>query len=331
MKKTASTIRDVAAAAQVSTATVSKYINGAQRFSPKVEAALDAAIAKLGYKSNPLAKSMITGVTNTIGLSVLDITNPHFSSILKGANRVANDQGFSVLLVDTEETPSRERRTLEELSRRVDGMIVFSRLREAEMAWMAEIDKPLVFFGSLAELPLPTVASDDHAGAFMLAQHLRMLGHKRIAYLGFSKSRRDEERLGGIRECLAEAGMELAIFDADNPSLAEGERLCSSIVLGSRRPDALICYNDLMALGFMKEAANLGVAVPRDMSVVGFDNVAYGKYTTPALTTVDLQSERMGATAMEKLLAVIRGDQVERLTKIAPQLVLRASTAARPS
>jgi LacI family transcriptional regulator len=236
-----------------------------------------------------------------------------------------------VLLVDTEETPSRERRTLEELSRRVDGMIVFSRLREAEMGWMADIDKPLVFFGSLAELPLPTVASDDHAGAFMLAQHLRMLGHKRIAYLGFSKSRRDEERLGGIRACLSEAGMELAIFDADNPSLAEGERLCSSIVLGSRRPDALICYNDLMALGFMKEAANLGVVVPRDISVVGFDNVAYGKYTTPALTTVDLQSERMGATAMEKLLAVIRGENVERLTTIAPQLVLRASTAARTS
>jgi len=329
MKKTAPTIRDVAAAAQVSTATVSKYINGAQRFSPKVEAALEVAINNLGYKSNPLAKSMITGRTNTIGLSVLDITNPHFSSILKGANRVANDQGFSVLLVDTEETPSRERRTLEELSRRVDGMIVFSRLREREMAWMAEIDKPLVFFGSLSELPLPTVASDDHGGAFMLSQHLRMLGHKRIAYLGFSKSRRDEERLGGIRECLDAAGLPLTIYDADAPSLTEGERLCSSIVLGSGRPDALICYNDLMALGFMKEASNLGVSVPRDISVVGFDNIPYGKYTTPALTTVDLQSERMGATAMDKLLAVIRGEPVEKLTKIAPQLILRDSTLAR--
>jgi len=329
MKKSAPTIRDVAAAAQVSTATVSKYINGAQRFSPKVEAALQAAIANLGYMSNPLAKSMITGRTNTIGLSVLDITNPHFSSILKGANRVANDQGYSVLLVDTEETPSRERRTLEELSRRVDGMIVFSRMREHEMTWMAEIDKPLVFFGSLNELPLPTVASDDHGGAFMLTQHLRMLGHKRIAYLGFSKSRRDEERLGGVREALDAAGLELTIVDADAPSLAEGERLCSSIVLGAGRPDALICYNDLMALGFMKEAGNLGVAIPRDMSVVGFDNIPYGKYTTPALTTVDLQSERMGATAMNKLLAVIRGEPVEKLTKIAPQLVLRASTLAR--
>ncbi|WP_306395450.1 LacI family DNA-binding transcriptional regulator [Telluria beijingensis] len=329
MKSSAPTIRDVAAAAQVSTATVSKYINGAQRFSPKVEAALDEAIAALGYKSNPLAKSMITGRTNTIGLSVLDINNPHFSSILKGANRVAHEQEYSVLLVDTEETPSRERRTLEDLSRRVDGMIVFSRMREHEMGWMANIDKPLVFFGSLNELPIPTVASDDHGGAFMLAQHLRMLGHKRIAYLGFSRSRRDEERLGGIRECLDAAGIALSVHDGENPSMAEGERMCSGVVLGPQRPDAVICYNDLMALGFMKECANLGLSIPRDLSVVGFDNIAYGKYVTPALTTVDLQSERMGATAMTKLLAVIRGEQVEKLTKVAPQLVLRASTQAR--
>jgi LacI family transcriptional regulator len=329
MKKTAPTLRDVAAASNVSIATVSKYINGTQRFSAKVEAAMDAAISGLGYKSNPLAKSMITGRTDTIGLSVLDITNPHFSSILKGAQRVANDHGLSLLVVDTEESPSRERRVLEDLSRRVDGMIVASRLREKEMDWMAEIDKPLVFFGALAELQLPTVASDDHGGAFMLAQHLKMLGHRRIAYLGFSKSRRDEERLGGIRECLDAAGLPLSVFNADSPSLAEGERLCSSIVLGSNAPDALICYNDLMALGFMKEAASLGVSVPRDISVVGFDNIPYGKYVTPALTTVDLQSERMGASAMEKLLAVIRGEEVDKLTKIAPQLILRASTQAR--
>ncbi|CAH0274613.1 HTH-type transcriptional regulator DegA [Massilia sp. Bi118] len=329
MKKTAPTLRDVAAASNVSIATVSKYINGTQRFSAKVEAAMDAAIAGLGYKSNPLAKSMITGRTDTIGLSVLDITNPHFSSILKGAQRVANDHGLSVLVVDTEENPGREQRVLEDLSRRVDGMIVASRLREKDMGWMADIDKPLVFFGSLAELPLPTVASDDHGGAFMLTQHLKMLGHKRIAYLSFSKSRRDEERLGGIRECLDAAGMSLTVFNGDSPSLAEGERLCSSIVLGSNAPDALICYNDLMALGFMKEAANLGVSVPRDISVVGFDNIPYGKYVTPALTTVDLQSERMGASAMEKLLAVIRGEEVEKLTKIAPQLVLRSSTQSR--
>jgi LacI family transcriptional regulator len=331
MKKNAPTIRDVAAAAQVSTATVSKFINGAQRFSPKVEAALEAAIASLGYQSNPLARAMITGRTNTVGLSVLDITNPYFSSILKGANRVAHDHGYSVLLVDTEETPSREQRTLEDLGRRVDGMIVFSRMREADMQWLANIDKPLVFFGSLTDLPLPTVASDDHRGAFMLSQHLHMLGHQRIAYLGFPRSRRDDERLAGIRACLDAAGLNLTVHEADAPTLEEGERMCSSILLGASRPDGVICYNDLMAVGFMKEAANLGVVVPRDVSVVGFDNIPYGRYMTPALTTVDLQSERLGATLMHKLLGVIRGETVEKLTKVAPQLVLRGSTLARNS
>lgn len=329
MKRSAPTIRDVAAAAQVSTATVSKYINGAQRFSPRVEAALDAAIASLGYRSNPLARSMITGRTNSIGLSVLDVTNPHFASILKGANRVARDHGYSVLLVDAEDTPGRERRMLEDLGRRVDGMIVLSRLREHEMAWMAEIGKPLVFCGSLDELPIPTVAGDDHAGAFLLAQHLLVLGHRRIAYLGFSGSRRDAERLGGIRACLDAAGLSLAMFDADRPSMAEGERMAASIVSGANRPDAVICYNDLLALGFMKEAASLGLSLPRDLSVAGFGNIPYGNYVTPALTTVDLQSERMGATATDKLLALIRGEQVEKATRIAPQLVLRSSTIAR--
>lgn len=219
---------------------------------------------------------------------------------------------------------------MEDLSRRVDGMIVFSRMREHEMGWMMDIAKPLVFFGSLNELQLPTVASDDHGGAFMLAQHLLMLGHERFAYLGFSKSRRDEERLGGIREALNSAGIGLSIFDGETPSMNEGERLCPRVVLGASQPDAVICYNDLIALGFMKEATRLGLSIPHDLSVVGFDNIAYGNYITPALTTVDLQSERMGATAMEKLLAVIQGLPVERLTKVAPQLVLRASTVARP-
>ncbi|HZV66439.1 MAG TPA: LacI family DNA-binding transcriptional regulator [Telluria sp.] len=329
MKKNIPTIRDVAAAAGVSTATVSKFVNGAQRFSPPVEATIKAVIAELGYRSNPLAQSMITGRTNTIGLSVLDVGNPHFTSIVKGANRVALAHGYTVLLVDTEETPSRERPLLEALSRRVDGMIVFSRMQEREMKWMAELGKPLVFFGTLAELDIPCVASDDHRGAYMVTRHLVTQGHKNIAYLGFSKSRRDEERLGGIRECLAEHKLPLAMFDGSSPSAPEGERICSSIMLGSTHPDALICYNDLMALGFMKEAQTLGFRLPADISVTGFDNIQFGNYTSPPLTTVDLQSERMGATAMEKLLDIIDGKPIASYTKIEPQLILRASTVSR--
>jgi LacI family transcriptional regulator len=329
MKKKLPTIRDVAAAAGVSTATVSKYVNGAQRFSPAVEATIKAVIEQLGYRSNPLAQSMITGRTKTIGLSVLDISNPHFTSIVKGANRVAIEHGYTLLLVDTDENPTRERPLLEALSRRVDGMIVFSRMPEEEMEWMVALDKPLVFFGRLDHLKLSSVGSDDHRGAYMITQHLVALGHKKFAYLGFSKSRRDAERMGGIRACLDAHALPLQVFDCNAPSAMEGERMSSPILLGAEHPDALVCYNDMMAMGFMKEAQTLGFRVPADISVAGFDNILFGRYSSPALTTVDLQSERMGVAAMEKLLSTIAGDAEIDFTRVEPQLILRASTASR--
>jgi len=329
MKKPVPTIRDVAAAAGVSTATISKFINGTQRFSPAVEARITAVIAQMGYRSNPLAQSMITGKTKTVGLSVLDVANPHFSSIVKGANRVAQAHGYTVLLVDTEENPDRERALLEALSRRVDGLIIFSRMPDAQLEWLTGLDKPLVFFGRLPHLTLPTVASDDHRGACMMTRHLVTLGHRRFAYLGFSRSRRDEERLGGVKEGLAAHGLPLAIYDAVAPSAQEGERLCAAMMLGAEHPDALVCYNDLMALGFMKAAQALGFRVPADISVAGIDNIMYGNYTSPPLSTVDLHSERMGEAAMAKLLDAIAGRPTEPFTVIEPQLILRGSTAGR--
>ncbi len=329
MKKKIPTLRDVAAAAGVSIATVSKYVNGAQRFSPLVESKIKSVIEQLGYRSNPLAQSMITGRTKTIGLSVLDISNPHFTSIVKGANRVALQYGYTLLLVDTDENPDRERPLLEALSRRVDGMIVFSRTREEDIGWLVQLDKPTVYFGRLSEVKLPSVSSDDHRGAYMITQHLVALGHSRLAYLGFSRSRRDQERLAGIQDCLAAHGLPLLTYDANAPSALEGERLSSSIMLGAQHPDALICYNDLMALGFMKEAQTLGFRLPADISVAGFDNIQFGRYSAPPLTTVDLQSEQMGIAAMDKLLAIIDGKPAEELTLIAPQLILRSSTIAR--
>ena len=329
MKKNVATIRDVAAAAGVSTATVSKFVNGAQRFSPAVEARLTSIIGELGYRSNPMAQSMITGRTKAIGLSVLDITNPHYASVVKGANRVAQAHGYTLLLVDTEETPERERQLLEALSRRVDGMIVYSRTPEEELDWLLALDRPSVFFGRPDYIKLPSVASDDQLGAFMVTRHLLAQGHKRVAYLGYSNSRRDRERMAGVREALAARGLELSVFEAEAPASTSGENLCSSIMLGRQPPDALVCFNDLLALGFMKAAQALGFRVPGDVSVVGFDNIQFGSFASPALTSVDLNSEQMGAAAMEKLLASIEGQEVEPLTVVNAQLVLRASTATR--
>ncbi|NIF54364.1 LacI family DNA-binding transcriptional regulator [Burkholderia sp. Ax-1724] len=330
MKKSA-TIRDVAAAAGVSVATVSKYINGAQRFTPVVEARLKQAIEQLGYRSNPLARSMITGRTRTIGLAILDIRNPHFTSIVKGANRVALQHDYTLLLVDTEESQEREQTLIESLAQRVDGMIVSSRMPDDSVQWLLDLGKPVVLFGRSERFPISSVGTDSCLAGYMLANHLVKLGHRRIAYLGFGRSRWNDERIRGIRNCLDAFGLPLDVHEAQAPSPAAGERMCSGLMLGPRRPDAVICYNDLIALGFIKEARGLGFRLPQDVSVAGFDNVPYGEYASPALTSVDFQSEKMGELAMTKLLGELQGKAEEHAgySMLDPHLVLRESTIRR--
>lgn len=329
MKKSSPTIRDVAAAAGVSVATVSKYMNGAQRFSAPVEARLKAAIEALGYRSNPLARSMITGKTRTIGLTVLDISNPHFTNIVKGANRVALQHDYTLLLVDTEENQARERPLIEALALRVDGLIVSSRMPDEASDWMLELNKPVVLLRRSPHLQIPSVGIDNHLATYMLARHLVNQGHRHVAYLGFGQARVNDERIRGARECLAEAGLTLEVYDAHAPTAQAGERACSSVMLGPSRPDAVICYNDLIALGFMKEAAALGFRLPQDVSVTGIDNVPYGEYASPALTTVDIQSEKMGELAMQKLLEALAGKRESGYATFEPRLIVRESTIRR--
>jgi DNA-binding LacI/PurR family transcriptional regulator len=330
MKKASPTIRDVAAAAGVSVATVSKYMNGTQRFSAPVEAKLKAAIEQLGYRSNPLARSMITGETRTIGLAILDIRNPHFTNIVKGANRIALQHDYTLLLVDTEESQERERPLIEALAQRVDGMIVSSRMPEDSVQWMLDLNKPVVLFGRNQHFPIPSVGTDSYLAAYMLARHLLNQGHRRIAYLGFEQSRWNAERIRGVQACLAEMGLSAAVYDAHAPSPQAGERACSAIMLGPDRPEAVICYNDLIALGFIKEARALGFNLPQDVSVGGFDNVPYGEYAYPALTTVDMQSEQMGELAMRKLIDSLAGKNDIEYSLLEPRLVVRDSTMRRP-
>jgi LacI family transcriptional regulator len=330
MIKRPATLRDVAAAADVSTATVSKFVNGAQRFTAEVEARMTAAIAELGYQSNPSARSMITGQTGAIGVVILDIRNPHFTAIVKGANRVAMGRGYSLLFVDTQESKTPERQLLETLSRRVDGMIVSSRLPEQDVAWLADLGKPVIFFGRLGRLGIHSVGTDGYRAAFMLGRHLIELGHRDVAYVGFKASRWNQERQRGLNDALAEAGLTVRPFEVDAPSAEAGEGIASKVLLAPRRPDAVVAYNDLIALGLMSEANTLGVRVPDDVSVAGFDNIDFGRYASPALTTVDMQSERMGQVAMQRLFEVIAGELTQPFDEILePRLVPRASTRRR--
>lgn len=329
MKRQAPTVYDVAREAGVSIATVSKYLNGTQRFSPPVEATINKVVAQLGYRSNELARSMVTGETRTIGVAILDIDNPHFTAVVKGANRVAIEHGYTLLLVDTEENQSRELQLLDALSRRVDGLIVSSRMTEPDIRKVVDYGKPVVLFGKPDSIRVTSIVSEGRRGGFMLADHLVKQGHTSIAYLGFPESRWNLDRMDGVKECLDMHDLKLRCYDARAPYASEGERLCSSLMHGKERPDALICYNDLLAMGFMKEAQSLGFRIPDDISVAGFDNIPYAEYVSPPLTSVHLQSEGMGELAMKKMLNLLAGKADDECRVLDPHLVKRASTRTR--
>lgn len=325
------TIRDVAALAGVSIATVSKFINSTQRFTAPVERKIQAAIDELEYQSNPLARSMITGKTGSVGVAILDICNPHFTNIVKGANRVALEHGYNLLFVDTEESQAREDELLEALSRRVDGLIVSTRMPEDQLERVLAFGKPVVFSGRPAPAGYPSIGIDAYAAAYMIGELLVKQGHRDIAYLGFAPARPDKERMRGLTECLEAHGLPLTRYEVRGPTVVEGERVCSTIVLRKDKPDAVVCYNDMVAIGFMGAAKALGISIPADMSVVGIDNIPFGRFTSPALTTVDTQSERLGEEGMRLLFRQIAGGNPADAGHVLlePRLVMRDSTMPR--
>lgn len=326
------TIRDVAARAGVSIATVSKYINSTQRFTPAVERKIRAAIDELSYQSNPLARSMITGKTGSVGVVILDIGNPHFTNLVKGANRVALEHGYNLLFVDTEESQAREEELLDALSRRVDGLIVSTRMPEDQLGRVLAYGKPVVFSGRPAPKGYPSIGTDAYAAAYMLGELLVKQGHRRIAYIGFAPARPDMERMRGLTACLTAHGLPLTRYEVGAPTLAEGERVCPSVVLRKDKPDAVVCYNDMVAIGFLGAAKSIAISVPADLSVVGIDNIPFGRFTSPTLTTVDVQSELLGEEGMRLLLRAIEGgERPAGHIKIEPRLVIRDSAAARPA
>jgi LacI family transcriptional regulator len=261
---------------------------------------------------------------------ILDIGNPHFTNVVKGANRVALEHGYNLLFVDTEESQAREDELLEALSRRVDGLIVSTRMPEDQLGRVLAFGKPVVFSGRPGPDNRPSIAIDAYTAAFMLGELLVKQRHRKIAYVGFAPARPDMERTRGLTDCLAAHRQKFTRFDVRAPTVAEGERIAPAVILRKDRPDAVVCYNDMVAIGFLGAARTLGVSVPADLSVTGVDNIPFGRFTSPALTTVDTQSEYLGEEGMRMLFRLIEGDaSVKGHVKVEPRLVMRESTADR--
>ena len=330
-RRRAATIKDVAEAAQVSTATVSKFVNGNQRFTAEVEARLARAVRELGYSLNPMARGMITGQTGNVGIIILDIRNPYFTSLVKGASRVAAAAGQNLIFADAAESTSPELGVLQSLFRRVDGLIVSSRLPAPVIETLFQSGTPVVFYGRPSVYAEHhNVGCDNYTAGVMLGRHLRDLGHRKISYLGFSGARWSVEREHGLRHAFEGTDLSLRVFDASAPSTEEGERLASTILLSEGMDDAIVTYNDLLAMGILLEAKSLGIKVPEQVSVAGFDNIAYSRLVSPALTSVDMMGEATGELAMRRLLGIIKGEtSLPEDDILQSRVVARESTRAR--
>lgn len=325
------TIRDVARAAEVSPATVSRTFLRPEKVDPATrERILDVA-ARLDYRPNRAAQSLITGLTGNIGIVVPDLANPFFPSVVKGIQSRAEELGYSALLVDTDEDLKRESELVAALSRQVDGLVLCSaRMADEDLMALRE-QRPLVLINR--QVPgVPAVTFDNEGGIAQEVVHLKALGHRRIGYVaGPSTSYSSRVRQAAATAELAREGLVEVPIGSFAPSFDGGRSAAEKVLLAD--VTAVMVYNDVMALGLVNQLTRYGISVPNDISVVGYDDIEFASMSNPPLTTVRIPREHAGALAMSYLHELMgsSGAAPEPPARLPTELVFRGTTVRAPS
>jgi LacI family transcriptional regulator len=334
--KQAVTLQDVARHAGVSPKTVSNVLNDWPYVTDETRQKVQQAIADLGYRPSVLATSLRTGQTKTIGVVIPDITNPFFGQAVRGCEDVLYTAGYSIFLCNTNEDPVKERGYLDMLvSRGVDGLLMFGARSSAEVLSSVVYDWiPIVAEDSPAQHSNTTVVEIDNVtGARLGTAHLLHNGRRRVGHLaGPAERLAAQHRLEGYRLALADAGLadDPALVVHGHPSIRGGYQAALKLIEG-QHPTALFCYNDLMAIGAMIACRHLGLAIPQDLALVGFDDVAIASLVVPALTTIRVCQYLMGRTASELLLERLAGKESPTKHVLFPvELIERDSSGGVP-
>jgi LacI family transcriptional regulator len=329
------TIRDVASQAGVSVATVSKVINHRYGVAAGTVERVQAVIDQLGYQASLVAQSLRNQRTNVIGILVADI-EPFSAELLKGAADAIRGSSFELVVYSAgghaSEQVGWERRYLSRLSGTLlDGaVLVTPTVTEAEMRLGAPIVAVDPHTGPIG---LPSVMADSLHGAQLITQYLLELGHQRIGLItGRPDLQSAQLRETGFRRAFGEAGLQvdptLVAPGGYDPEVASES--ARRLLTAGQRPTAIVCANDISAIAVIDAARELGLSVPDDLSVTGFDNIPESVLCSPPLTTVEQPIREMGRRAVQMLIALIEGDDVEpRNITLATRLVVRQSTQAR--
>ncbi|MCC8391590.1 LacI family transcriptional regulator [Paraburkholderia sp. MMS20-SJTR3] len=335
------TIKDVAAVAGVSFTTVSHVVNNSRPVSADVRAKVERAIRELHYVPSAVARSLKARATATIGLVVPNSTNPYFAELARGIEDGCARNGYCVFFCNSDDDPAKQRNYLRVLQeKRIDGLIVASAGDDAVLAQtLADSREPLVVVDRNIEgISADLVQIDHEKGAYLATRHLLELGHVRIGCItGPVHTAVSAMRVHGFIRAMAERGIEIAgdaIVESDF-SGSGGHRAAAQL-FDTVRPSAIFAVNDMMGIGALRAAAERNISVPRECSIIGFDDIELGRFMFPSLSTVGQSVRELGDIAAQTLVERIaeaaapnplpRGPARRRV--VSPRLIVRESTAA---
>jgi len=327
------TMRDVARRAGVTPTTISHVINNTRYVRKETHARVWAAINELGYQPNNLARSLRRKETHTFGLIVPDNANPFFAEVARGIEDSSFDRGYCVILCNSEKNLEKELSYINVLQgRQVDGIILVSAgINTQHIIDLQEKGKPVVVVDrEIAGVNVDAVLTDNRGGGYKAVHHLVELGHKRIGCIsGPSELTPSAERVDGYKQAVTEAGLRWEpnlIIKGDFHSKG-GYSAIEKLMSLPEPPTAVFACNDMMAIGAMAGAIDLGYNIPHDLSIVGFDDIELASYTNPKLTTVEQPKYKMGTVATEMMLRQVNeGKSPGRRLILPTELIIRQST-----
>ena len=334
VKKRQSSMTDVAVRAGVSLGTVSNYFNRPEKVSAERRRRVEAAVEELGFVPSGLARALARGRQQVVALVVLDLNNPYFSVAARGMEDRLAPEGIMLTVSSSDEDPDRERaciRLLEEHS--VAGVVITPAgpsLRFLER--MTSRGTPAVLLGrrSPVDRGWCAVSGDDAIGGALVARHLLELGHERIAYLNGAGMTRLDIRRESLRSSVEAAGRKFYEGMVPNMTIGGGEIGTEQLLQSGELPTAVVCANDLLALGVLRVLERHGLRVPDDLALVGYDDVDFARSLSVPLTTVRQDKYLLGRQAAELLLDELGEENHEHSeVLLTPELVVRASTVGR--
>ncbi|OBT24806.1 DNA-binding transcriptional regulator CytR [Vibrio tasmaniensis] len=328
------TMKDVAQLAGVSTATVSRALMNPEKVSVSTRKRVETAVLEAGYSPNTLARNLRRNESKTIITIVPDICDPYFAEIIRGIEDAAVENDYLVLLGDSGQQKKRESSFVNLVfTKQADGMLLLGTDHPFDVSKPEQKNlPPMVMACEFApELELPTVHIDNLTSAFEAVNYLAQLGHKRIAQIsGPTTATLCKFRQQGYQQALRRAGVSMnpAYSTVGDFTFEAGAQAVRQLLALPEQPTAIFCHNDAMAIGAIQEAKKLGLRVPQDLSIVGFDDIQFAQYCDPPLTTISQPRYEIGRQAMLMMLDLLKGNDVQAGSRLLEaKLVVRGSTA----